>query len=105
MVVRVKTVQGSFEVKLQNPGEVTPIGQQDTYTVHCVVADEGIWYLPNGHYVEVRTSQISSADRKGSWVGTQQDPSITDNPVVLGQVCTMNCHCPILTFLLNTGDY
>jgi len=88
-VVRMRDVTaGSFEIKLQNPGNSSPLSDLD---VHCLVVEKGSWLMPNGQPIEARTYASSVTDRKKSWNGELQ-PILSSfiSPVVVGQVMSSN---------------
>ena len=87
-VVRMQNVTaGSFDIRLQIPGDVDTVNQN----VHCVVVEEGSWSMPDGRIIEAQKYTSTVTDRKSSWNGQSQTylASYTQ-PVVLGQVMTFN---------------
>ncbi len=91
VVARVRSAgPSSFEVKLQNPSGAAVSSE----TVHCVVAEEGVWQLPDGRAFEAVLVNSTGTNGKGTWSQSQCEPysyarSYT-SPVVLGQVMTFN---------------
>ncbi|MCA9836180.1 MAG: hypothetical protein KC422_04675 [Trueperaceae bacterium] len=96
-LVRVRNAAGSsFEVRLQNPSGSTLKAER----VYCLVAEEGVWKLPDGLKFEARrfTSKVTNyftqdADGAGAWSGngTRVNYGQTyTSPVILGQVMTFN---------------
>lgn len=88
MVVRMQNVATtSFEIRLQNPSDEALA----SHSVHCIVVEEGSWVMPDGRGIEAWSYMSTVTDRKGSWVGEQQDYSNTyAQPVVLGQIMSFN---------------
>ncbi len=87
-ITRVRvTANNQFEVRLQSPSNNILLNER----VDCVVAEQGNWLLPNGDQFEARLYQSSITDRKGSWIGEQQNYlNSYINPVVIGQVMSYN---------------
>ena len=89
-VVRMRNVSSdSFDVKLQNPSEVT--NSIAPRTIHCLVVETGVWELPDGRPVEASKFLSSVTDSTASWVGERRTfEHEYSTPVVLGQVMTSN---------------
>lgn len=90
-VVRLSNVgSNSFDIRLQNPGDLVPISSGRP--VHCVCAEEGVWELPDGRVVEARTFTSSTTANRNNWRSlTQQTLTFGfSDLVVLGQVMTFN---------------
>ena len=87
-VVRIHNVgTNSFDLRVQNPGD----GPVSTYTVNCIVVEEGAWQMPDGTMIEAHSYSSSVMDYKNSWNGEAQSYTNSyTNPVVLGQVMTFN---------------
>ncbi len=88
-VVRVNNVTaGSFDVRLQNPGD----GQSPpAQTLFCLVAEEGVWTLPDGRAMEARTYTSVVTDNNSNWGGEMRGYAQSySQPVVLGQVMSYN---------------
>jgi hypothetical protein len=76
----------SFDVYLQNPSG----GAVATDNVSCLVVEEGVWTI-DGVKIEAQTYTSTVTDRQGTWVGQTQSYGQTyTNPVVLGQVMSVN---------------
>ena len=87
-VVRMNNVtDNSFDIKLQNPGNSTLLGED----VHCIAMEEGSWTLADGRQIEAQTFNSTRTDRRGSWVGqTANYLGSYTTPVVVGQVMSYN---------------
>ena len=94
-VVRINDVgHYSFDIRLQNPGDLTSPTPSDVY---CIVMEEGNWTLEDGRKVEahrVLSDGINGRYSSGDWDSTEMEQvsynwSYT-NPVVLGQVMSYN---------------
>ena len=88
VVVRVSNVlSNSFDVWLQNPGDITaPVAD----VVHYVVMEAGA-YVINGQRFEAQRTTVTRTDRKSSWVGEVQSYlQGYAQPVVVGQVMSAN---------------
>ena len=78
---------GSFDVWLQNPGDLHGVVAD---TVHYIVMEEGAWDI-GGWEMEARRYTSTRTDRKGSWVGESRSYLQTyTTPVVVGQVMSAN---------------
>lgn len=90
MVPRIRNaVSNSFEIKLQNPGDLNTV---PTTSVHYTVVEEGIYNLTD-HGINMEAVKYSSTitDKKGSLVGESRSyANFYTNPVVIGQVMTFN---------------
>ncbi len=89
VVVRMQNVSStSFDIRLQNPGDLNPIVAD---TVSCLVVEEGAWTLPDDRKVEAGLLNSTVTDRLGSWVGQRVNYSQSySNPIVFGQVMSSN---------------
>ncbi len=89
VVVRMRNVStNSFEVKLQNPGDLTSIVSDQ---ISCLVAEEGTWTLPDGRKMEAQKVDSAITDYSGSWVGQPVAYGQTyANPTIFGQVMSAN---------------
>ena len=89
-VVRMQNVtSGSFEIRLQNPGDQSD--SVSAHNVHCLVVEAGSWSMPDGSSIEAQTYTSTVTDRKYSWNGQPQTYLASyQQPVVLGQVLTFN---------------
>ena len=92
-VVRVTNVQStSFDVRLQNPGDLVSVTSDD---VHCIIMEEGDWTLIDGRAVEAYRVLSDDTGYQGSGWGNSRMESVGytrsySNPVVLGQVMSYN---------------
>ncbi|MCP5095185.1 MAG: hypothetical protein GY943_06505, partial [Chloroflexi bacterium] len=86
-VVRMQNATGSsFQIKLQNPDNLTLVNEK----VHCLVMEEGAWLI-NGRKIEAQKYTSTVTDRRSNWNGqTQTYGHSYTNPVILGQVMTTN---------------
>ena len=89
-VIRIRnTGISSFEIKLQNPGDLVALAPD---VVHCIIAEEGAWTLPNGDLFEAKKYTSTLTASLDNWANS--DFRIYDNsyvkPVVLGQVISYN---------------
>ena len=90
VVVRMQNIAiQSFEIKLQNPGDLDQVFAD---TVYCMIAEEGVWQLADGRKFEAKKAQSTSTARKGGWrYQVRQDYSQDyAAPVVFGQVMSFN---------------
>jgi hypothetical protein len=83
-VVRLRNTQGSsFEIRLQNPAEQALNAEK----VDCLVAEQGVWQLPDGRKFEAQTFRSTRVDSSKTWSGQILDYAQSySQPVVLGQV-------------------
>ncbi len=91
-VVRVRNAdKSSFEVKLQNPGDLTT---PTAGNVYYTVMEKGAYTLPSGISVESGIVSVTGTNENSNWANTEmvQLTPINSytNPVVLGQVVTVN---------------
>ena len=91
VVIRIKKIESSsFEIKLQNPGNLDAVVAD---TVYCIIAEEGAWILPNGSMFEAKKYRSTLTAVRDNW-GENTDyrsyDNQFDNPVVLGQVISNN---------------
>ncbi|MEO0615266.1 MAG: putative Ig domain-containing protein [Pseudomonadota bacterium] len=88
VVTRVRNVgPDSFELRVQNPGDLTATGPVD---VHYVAVEAGT-YSGNGVQFEAGVRTIANADHDASWTPEPHGYVQTyTNPAVLGQVMTAN---------------
>ncbi len=89
VVVRLRNVASdSFEMRLQNPGDLAPVVSD---TVSCLVVEEGVWILPDDRKIEAGLFTSTRTDHAGNWVGQRVNYGQGySNPVVFGQVMTSN---------------
>ena len=90
VVVRMQNIAiQSFEIKLQNPGDLDQVFAD---TVYCMIAEEGVWQLADGRKFEAKKTQSTSTARKGGWrYQVRQDYSQDyAAPIVFGQVMSFN---------------
>jgi hypothetical protein len=88
VVIRIRNTElSSFDVRIQNPRGALLARE----TVHCLVAEEGAWQLPDGRSVEARTYMSTFTDENDYWMGERQSYLVPfARPVVLGQVMSYN---------------
>jgi len=92
VVARVRNVgPTSFDVKLQNPGDLSNVVAD---AVHYVVMEEGTNQLPDGRKIEAQRVLSDETNENDNWTANRQE-KITfghtfTTPVVLGQVMTHN---------------
>lgn len=91
-VVRVRNADKySFEVKLQNPGDLTTPTMDDVY---YIVMEKGNYTLPGSVNVEAGVVSVPGVNQGSNWSSAQMiqiNPlNGYTNPVVLGQVVTEN---------------
>ena len=92
VVIRMQNVSAnSFEIKLQNPGDLDQVFAD---TVYCMVAEEGVWTLPDGTKVEAAKVDSTITDsRQQGWNGETQTFGHSygsDRPIIFGQVMSYN---------------
>ena len=90
LLVRMRNAVGSqLEVRLQNPTWSSQFSFDDT--VHCLIAEEGTWQLPDGRPLEARRYLSTVTDENNSWVGERREYGVAfADPVVVGQVMSYN---------------
>ena len=87
-VVRLRNVTGtSADIRLQNPSNAALASE----LVNCLVAEAGVWTLPDGRGFEAAHYQNTLVDENNSWIGEFRTLSFPFlNPVVLGGIQTAN---------------
>jgi hypothetical protein len=85
-VVRMQNVASqSFQIRLQNPSNVTISGRD----VHCLIVEEGAFNLPDGRKIEAKKYGSTVTDHDLGWNGQGQTYiNRYTFPTVLGQVMT-----------------
>lgn len=104
-VVRINNLlSSSFEVRLQNPGDLMAI--TSGRPVHCVVMEEGVWELPDGRVVEAVQYTTTVTAYRNQWLaGVTSRPLAHTGfttPVVYGQVMSYND--PAWSTFVTCGD-
>ncbi len=89
IIVRMQNVgTQSFDIKLQNPGDLDPVFAE---TVYCMAAEEGVWQLADGKLFEAKLYTSTRTAKKRSWLNDKQAFSHDFfNPILFGQVMSHN---------------
>lgn len=88
-VVRVqKASKASFELKLQNPSGNALVAE----SVYCLVAEQGVWQLPDGRKFEAQLYETAQVDGAlSNWAGQKLGyENSYAKPVVFGQIMSAN---------------